>query len=458
MIHLFQVGSTRMVLDVASGVVHEIDQVAWDVLSVYQEAQNKSPLEVQQYINEKLQHKYTSQVLEELIGEIEALKEEGLLFSEDPVISYSPGNDSIVKALCLHIAHDCNMRCRYCFASTGDFGGPREIMTSEVGRQAIDFLIQHSANRKHLEIDFFGGEPLLGFEVVKELVKYGRKQAAEHGKVMRFTLTTNGVNLDDEVVDYLNRNSISVVLSLDGRKSVHDKMRPLVGGQPSYERIVPRFQQLASGREHRDYYIRGTFTAYNLDFTADVQHMLDLGFKHVSVEPVVAPADRDYAIKQEHLPRIFEEYEKLAELYLERHRQGQPFTFFHFDIDLEQGPCLAKRLTGCGAGFDYLAVAPNGDLYPCHQFVGTEGFKLGHVSEPDQLNRELQRRFMEAHVYNKEKCRDCWAKYYCSGGCHANAYFANGDILEPEEISCALQKKRIECALALKAQLVREEN
>jgi uncharacterized protein len=385
----------------------------------------------------------SDRVREQIDSDLAELRSAGYLSAhpEEPV---ELNREPILKALCLHVSHDCNLRCGYCFAGTGPFGGAREQMSAAVGKKAVDLLLDQSGKRRQLEVDFFGGEPLLNLGVVKEVIEYGRDRASGLGKEIHFTLTTNGIALDEAVQDFLNEYQLALVLSLDGRAEVNDRMR----GQGVYQRIVPKFQRLVESRGHRNYYLRGTYTANNLDFANDVRHLYDLGFRELSLEPVV-DKDGDYRLTEEHLERIGAEYEKLAEFYLERQRAGAGFTFFHFEVSLEHGPCLPKRLTGCGAGFDYFAVTPTGVLYPCHQFVGREAFAMGDVNR-GIVRDDLRREFGAATLYRKKGCAECWARFYCSGGCHANAHLFNGSIYEPDELGCKLQRKRIECALALK--------
>lgn len=435
-----------IVLDVNSGAVHIVDEIVYDVLDFYKEL----PLD---QIILKLKDKYSEESLKEAYAEIQELEKEKLIYSEDiykEVIPLIERRDPVVKALCLHIAHDCNLKCKYCFAEEGEYHGKRELMSLEVGKKAIDFLIKASGKRKNLEVDFFGGEPLMNFDVVKGIVEYARSIEKEYGKNFRFTITTNGILLNDEIMDYINKNMHNVVLSIDGRKEVHDRMRPRAGGQGSYDNIVPKFQKLAESRNQTDYYVRGTFTRYNLDFGKDVLHLADLGFKQISVEPVVADPSEDYAIQEEDLAGIFAEYEKLAKDIIERRKNGQWFNFFHFMIDLTGGPCVTKRLVGCGSGTEYLAVTPTGDLYPCHQFVGQEQFKMGTVYTGVEKT-SIRKDFEQCNVYNKPVCQNCWAKFYCSGGCVANSYNSHGDLITPYEIGCEMQKKRIECAIMIKA-------
>ncbi|OPZ86686.1 MAG: hypothetical protein BWY74_03572 [Firmicutes bacterium ADurb.Bin419] len=357
----------------------------------------------------------------------------------------------VVKALCLHISHDCNLRCKYCFASTGDFGGQRSMMSAEVGKKAIDFVIEASGNRKNLEIDLFGGEPLMNFDVVKEIVAYAKSKEKEYGKNFRFTLTTNALLLNEEIKTYLNENMQNVVLSVDGRKEVNDKMRYRVDGTGCYSDIMPKIKDMADSRGQDKYYVRGTFTRENLDFSKDVLHLADEGFKQISVEPVVAAKDSGYDLREEDLPVLFEEYEKLASEFVKRKAEGKGFNFFHFMLDLSQGPCVVKRLRGCGSGHEYVAITPEGDIYPCHQFVGNSDFKMGNVAE-GIVNTEIQEQFKGSNVYTKEECGKCWAKFYCSGGCAANAYQFNNDINIPYKVGCELEKKRVECALWIKSQ------
>ena len=396
---------------------------------------------------------HTQDEIEEAVAELLELKEADMLYTKDiyePYIDAMKKRETVVKALCLHIAHDCNLACRYCFAEEGEYHGRRAFMSLEVGKKALDFLVSNSGNRVNLEVDFFGGEPLMNWEVVKELVFYGRSLEKEHNKKFRFTMTTNGLLLDEEKLDFINREMGNLVLSLDGRKEVHDRMRPHRGGQGSYDEIVPKFLHAAESRGQMNYYVRGTFTRHNLDFSKDVLHAADLGFQQISVEPVVADENEDYAIREEDIPAIEREYDRLAKELLARRKAGKPVNFFHFMIDLEGGPCVAKRLSGCGSGCEYLAVTPWGDFYPCHQFVGQEEFLMGNVDE-GIVRPEIQQKFQNCNVYTKEKCKDCFAKFYCSGGCAANAYHYDGDINGAYDIGCRLQRKRVECAIMMKA-------
>ncbi len=446
MVHQYKNNGYNIVLDVNSGAVHVVDDTAYDVIALWE-------THTEDEIIEKLKPEYEERELREAVREVASLIEEDALFTKDEYEDYITDfkqRKTVVKALCLHIAHDCNLKCRYCFAEEGEYHGKRALMPFETGKAALDFLIANSGSRKNLEVDFFGGEPTLNFQVVKDLVAYGREQEKIHNKNFRFTLTTNGVLLNDEIMEFANKEMANVVLSIDGRKEVNDKMRPFANGSGSYDLIVPKFQKFADSRNQTNYYVRGTFTHHNPDFSKDVLHLADLGFKQISVEPVVAQEEDDYAIREEDLPKLFEEYDSLAAEMVKRHKHGDDFHFFHFMIDLEGGPCVAKRLSGCGSGTEYLAVTPWGDLYPCHQFVGNEKFYMGNVAE-GIVNTELSDEFKSCNVYAKKKCRECFARFYCSGGCAANAYNFHGDIKEAYDIGCALQKKRVECAIMIKA-------
>ena len=452
MIHQYKMGGYNIVLDVNSGAIHVVDDITYDMIAAYED---KPLAEIKDILIGKYPQT-TPEELDEIASELEELKAAGDLFAPDVYEEYIMDFEkrpTVVKALCLHIAHDCNLACKYCFADEGEYGdaGHKGLMSFEVGKKALDFLIENSGSRRNLEVDFFGGEPTLNFDVVKKLVEYGRSREEEAGKKFRFTLTTNGVRLDDAICEFANAEMSNVVLSLDGRKEVNDRMRPFPGGNASaYDIIVPKFQKLAESRNQTDYYVRGTFTHHNLDFSEDVLHMADLGFKQISVEPVVAPADADYAIQKEDLPKLFEEYEKLAVTMEERRKKGEGFNFFHFMIDLTGGPCVAKRLSGCGSGTEYLAVTPWGDLYPCHQFVGNKDFLLGNVDEGIKRT-DITGTFKRCNVYAKPACRECFARFYCSGGCAANSYNFNGDITSVYDIGCELERKRVECAIYLKA-------
>ncbi|WP_202707306.1 thioether cross-link-forming SCIFF peptide maturase [Sporosalibacterium faouarense] len=450
-IHRFQLNNKNIVMDINSGSVHVVDKLVWDIIELYE---NNSTEEI---IN-KLKASYPEEDVTAALTEVKALVEEGLLFSEDLYIDdINYNNQNIVKALCLHIAHDCNLRCKYCFASQGDFHGDRLFMSLDVGKKALDFLVENSGNRVNLEVDFFGGEPLMNFEVVKDLVKYGRELEKKHNKKFRFTITTNGVLLNKNNMKFINENMENVVLSLDGRKSVNDDMRPTISGEGSYDVIVPKFLEFVKMRGNKSYYIRGTFTSNNLDFSKDVLNFKELGFKSISVEPVVASPEQDYALLEKHLETIINEYEKLSKEYIKFKKNGDGFDFFHFMIDLNQGPCFIKRVVGCGAGVEYLAVTPEGDLYPCHQFVGNDEFKMGDVYNGVN-NLDLRAEFKDANIYSKDDCKDCWAKFYCSGGCHANAYNFNNSLKKPYKIECEMERKRIECAISVAANLEGEED
>ena len=443
----------NIVVDVNGGAVHVVDEITFDVLDYYE-------LDDAEKIAKKLP-KYTLDEIKETFDEIKSLVEDGLLYSPDNYLDIDAfkNREPVVKAMCLHIAHDCNLKCKYCFASQGDFGGAKSIMSFEVGKKALEYLVDNSGSRKNLEVDFFGGEPLMNFEVVKQLVEYGNELAKEKGKNFRFTITTNGVLLDDEIIDYVNEHMHNVVLSLDGRKSINDDMRPTLNDKGSYDIIVPKFQKLIEKRKDKYYYVRGTFTRDNMDFSKDVLHFKDLGFDLTSVEPVVGDESNPYALREEDLPKILDEYEKLAIEYSKMRVNNEPFRFFHFMVDLSQGPCVIKRMTGCGAGNEYLAITPEGDIYPCHQFVGQEEFKMGNVmSDKVELPKEMQETFKEAHIYAKDECSKCWAKFYCSGGCHANAFNFNNDILKPYDLGCQMQRKRLECAIMVEASVMMNQD
>lgn len=441
----------NIVLDIYSGAVHVVDDCMYDMLDYLLEpftAERECP----SFIVDEMSKKYSVEDIKESYNEICELVKNGQLFTEDCYEEFAKNwnKKSVVKALCLHIAHDCNLRCKYCFAGTGEYHGKRGMMSAETGKQAIDFVIANSGNRKNIEIDFFGGEPLMNFGVVKEITKYAEEQGEKHGKLFRFTITTNGILLDEDKKKFINEHMSNIVLSLDGRKEVNDLMRPKVNGSGTYDDILPKFLDIAESRNQTNYYVRGTFTAYNKDFANDVLHFADLGFKQTSVEPVVAPETEDYALTADDIPEVFEQYEKLAEEYIKRWKSGNWFNFFHFMIDLDQGPCAIKRLSGCGAGHEYLAVAANGDLYPCHQFVGNKDFLMGSVKDGN-FDKKISKYFEDSNIYTKDKCRNCFAKFYCSGGCSANAYNFNGDINKPYELACEFEKKRVECAIAIEA-------
>lgn len=454
MIHQYKNNGYNIVLDVNSGSVHIVDDLVYELVPVVEEL-----LETEGAVDGEVLAKrfpsYNKEAVEESLKEIMELKDAGMLYAPDIYEGYVGDfkkRETVVKALCLHIAHDCNLACRYCFAEEGEYHGRRALMSFETGKKALDFLVENSGNRVNLEVDFFGGEPLMNWQVVKDLVDYGRSLEKENHKKFRFTLTTNGVLLNDEIMEFVNKEMSNVVLSLDGRKEVNDRMRPHRGGQGSYDEIVPRFQKLADSRGQMNYYVRGTYTRNNLDFSEDVKHLADLGFEQISVEPVVAGPEDDYALREEDLKTLLAEYDKLAVELLERKKAGKPVNFFHFMIDLEGGPCVAKRLSGCGSGTEYLAVTPWGDLYPCHQFVGQEQFLMGNV-EDGVTNTDIRDEFKTCNVYAKEKCRSCFARFYCSGGCAANSYNFHGKINDAYDLGCELQRKRIECAIMIKAAL-----
>lgn len=454
-------------MDVESGSVHVVDDIVYRVIEILDKNLDNESIrtvidedhieaadysKVKDLLEANLKE-YSNDDIREAYEEIAELIEGECLFTDDLYKDYLidfTKRKTVVKALCLHIAHDCNLACKYCFAGEGEYHGKRELMSYEVGKKALDFLVASSGSRRNLEVDFFGGEPLLNFEVVKKLVEYGRSIEEANNKKFRFTLTTNGMLLTDEILEFANKEMGNLVLSLDGRKEVHDMMRPRRGGQGSYDAIVPKFIDAANSRNQMNYYVRGTYTHNNLDFSEDVKHMAELGFEQISVEPVVAPPSEDYAIRDEDVPKLLDEYDALAKYLLKRKENGKPVNFFHFMIDLTGGPCVAKRLSGCGSGTEYLAVAPNGDLYPCHQFVGMPDFLLGNVDD-GVVNTKVQNEFKLCNVYAKEECKNCFSKFYCSGGCAANAYNFTGSINGVYETGCKLQRKRVECAIMIKA-------
>ncbi len=444
MFHRFQQNGMNIVLDVNSGIVHVTDDMTYDILGVY-DGTNAAA------VHTAFDEKYGKEEVDDVLSDLDALvQKEQLLAPMDPNYRVVIEDKPIIKALCLNIAHDCNLRCRYCFAGQGGYGQWRMLMSFDVARRAVDFLIAHSGGRKHCEIDFFGGEPLMNWHVIQETVSYIRQQEKKHNKIIKLSLTTNGLLLDEEKTRYLTENHISLILSLDGRKEMHDRMRPGVQGEPTYDRILKNLQYCVEHRDGEEYYVRGTYTRYNLDFATDVTDIVDKGFPALSMEPVVGDASEAYAIQKEDLPQIFDEYEKLAKIFIEREEEGHPFFYFHFNMDLWRGPCLPKRLRGCGAGHEYLAVVPNGDIYPCHQFVGRDGYVIGNVYE-GLKNMDMMKSFRENHVLSKPECVQCWARFYCSGGCHANNETYAGDIQKPFDITCEIQKKRIECALMIQA-------
>lgn len=462
-VHQYINNGYHIVLDVNSGSVHVVDEMVYELIAFVNEHKNgtgKIDTETYSGAVENFKDKYGEVQVKEALDEINELIEAEQLFTEDiyePYVKDFKQRETVVKALCLHIAHDCNLACQYCFAEEGEYHGRRAMMSYEVGKKALDFLIANSGSRRNLEVDFFGGEPLMNFEVVKQLVAYGREQEKIHNKNFRFTLTTNGVLLNDDIMEFLNKEMANVVLSIDGREEVNDKMRPFRNGKGSYELIVPKFQKVAESRNQTNYYVRGTFTRNNLDFSEDVLHLADLGFEQISVEPVVAADTESYALREEDIPVICEQYDKLAKEMVKRSKEGKCFNFFHFMIDLQGGPCVAKRISGCGSGTEYLAVTPWGDLYPCHQFVGEEKFLLGNV-DTGIVNKEIVETFKGCNVYAKDKCKNCFSKFYCSGGCAANSYNFHGSINDVYEVGCELQRKRVECAIMIKAALADEES
>ena len=449
MIHQYKLGGYNVVLDICSGSVHVVDDVAYDIIALFEtESRGK--------IIAAMEEKYLSQSdiskedIAECFDQVVSLKEAGKLFTPEtfePMAGHLKQKTAgVVKALCLHIAHTCNLNCSYCFASQGKYHGERALMSFEVGKRALDFLIENSGTRRNLEVDFFGGEPLMNFDVVKQLVAYARSIEKEKGKNFRFTLTTNGVLIDDDVIDFANREMSNVVLSLDGRKEIHDRFRVDYAGSGSWEKIVPKFQKLVEAREGKNYYMRGTFTHANPDFLKDIQTMLDLGFSELSMEPVVCAPGDPSELTEEDKVIVLDQYEKLAELMLKRDKEGKPFTFYHYMIDLTGGPCIYKRISGCGSGTEYMAVTPTGELYPCHQFVGEEKFRLGDIWN-GVSNTAIQNEFAECNVYSRQECRDCWARLYCSGGCAANAYHSTGSVKGVYKYGCDLFRKRMECAI-----------
>ena len=451
MIHQFKLNGYNIVLDICSGAVHAVDDIAYDIISMYESESKEDIIKAMcdKYLSD---NDVTKEDIEECFEQVTELKDSGKLFVPD---TFAPmagelkkKTSGVIKALCMHIAHTCNLNCSYCFASQGKYHGERALMSFETGKRALDFLIENSGTRRNLEVDFFGGEPLMNFEVVKQLVAYARSIEKEKNKNFRFTLTTNGMLIDDDVIDFANREMSNVVLSLDGRKEIHDRFRVDYAGNGSFDRIVPKFQKLVDARGHKDYYMRGTFTHSNPDFLKDIQAMLDLGFTELSMEPVVCAKGDEGELLESDLPILFDQYEKLSELMIKREKEGKPFTFYHYMIDLSGGPCIYKRISGCGSGTEYMAVTPWGDLYPCHQFVGDEKFKLGDIWN-GVSNFEIQNEFESCNVYARKDCKDCWAKLYCSGGCAANAYHATGSVKGIYEYGCRLFRKRMECAISV---------
>ena len=454
MIHKYFLNGYYIVLDTNSGAVHLFEELPFLMLDYLTDS---VPEQQPEEMRNALEGRFPAAAIDEAYADLLELYHNGLLYSKDEYERFSSMMKSApVKALCLNVAHDCNLRCEYCFAAKGDFGRGRMLMPLEVGKRAIDFLIEKSQGRRNLEVDFFGGEPLMNFNVVRQVVDYARSIEKQHNKNFRFTITTNGLLLTDDKIEYINREMSNVVLSLDGRKSVNDLLRVKTNGSGSYDRIVPNYQKLVSTRGEKEYYVRGTFTTHNLDFTTDVLHMAELGFDQLSIEPVVSDPKLDYSIKEKDLPRVFDEYERLANVLIERRKQGTGFNFFHFMLDLDQGPCAIKRLRGCGCGNEYVAVTPEGDIFPCHQFVGDDQWKMGNVMD-GSFDTERKSEFAQYNIYSKLDCRDCWAKFYCSGGCNANSWQYEGDIRKSHTISCELEKKRLECAIMMKAALADAE-
>lgn len=447
MIHKFKAKDICILLDTNSGGVHVIDDVTFDLLDHVEPPFEK---ECPKNVMDILKENYTEEEIKEAYADILELYDNKLLYSDDVYGDYSKTVvESPIKAMCLHISHDCNLRCKYCFASTGDFGKGRKLMPFEVGKAAIDFLLEKSVGRENLEVDFFGGEPLMNFDVVKQIVEYARSKEEEYHKNFRFTITTNGMLLDDDTIDYINKEMYNVVLSIDGRKEVNDRMRVRVDGSGCYDRILPKFKKLVDGRGDKEYYVRGTYTKYNLDFSEDVMHLYEAGFDEISVEPVIESPEEAYAITEEDLDQIYAEYDKLVDRIGAIRKSGKHINFFHFMIDLDQGPCVIKRLRGCGSGNEYVSITPDGDIYPCHQFVGHDEYKMGNIEE-GTFNNDIKKEFAGCHVYSKPACQECWARFYCSGGCNANNFVFNGDIHKAYELSCKIQRKRIECAILMK--------
>lgn len=451
MIHQYKLNGYNIVLDVFSGSIHNVDDLAYDVIALYK-VKTKDEIVDLMLSKYKDDSEITREEVLDVFSDVESLEKDGKLFTEDEYENLAfdfKNNNTVIKALCLHVSHTCNLNCEYCFASQGKYHGDRALMSLEVGKRAIDFLVENSGTRKNLEVDFFGGEPLMNWDTVKDIVAYARSIEKEKNKNFRFTLTTNGMLIDDDVIEFANKEMHNVVLSLDGRKEVHDRLRKTVNGKGSYDIIVPKFQEFVRRRGDKGYYIRGTFTHNNVDFTEDIFHMADLGFTELSMEPVVCSPNDPYALTYDDLPKIFRQYEILAEYMLEREKQGKPITFYHYMIDLTGGPCIYKRISGCGSGTEYMAITPWGDLYPCHQFVGDEKYLLGNIYD-GVTNKEIQNEFKMCNAYARKECKDCWAKLYCSGGCAANAYHATGSVTGVYEYGCELFKKRMECAIMMK--------
>jgi uncharacterized protein len=455
LIHKFVQNGEYYILDVNTGAVHIVDELVYDLL-------DNNVLKTKEELIKNFKDKYSPNDIEEVYNEILELKKEGFLYTEDSyeeIALKSQNSKDYIKAVCLNITHDCNLRCKYCFADEGKYHGARKIMSPETGKEAIDFVIAHSGPRRNIEIDLFGGEPLIAVKEIKEIIAYAREQEKIHNKVVRFTMTTNGTLLNEEIMEFMDKEMGNIVLSIDGRKSVNDNVRTKVDGSGTYETILPKIVDMVKKRDKsKSYYVRGTFTRDNLDFYNDVKHLADLGFKEISVEPVVLANEHPLSLRSEDLPTIFENYDKLYNDMYDRYKKGNDFKFYHFNIDLQGGPCVYKRISGCGAGHEYIAITPEGDIYPCHQFVGNNDFKMGSIYDEDEkINWKISKTFKDAHIYNKPTCRGCWAKFYCSGGCQANNYNFNGDINTPYEVGCEMQKKRIECAIALKAKKMEDE-
>ncbi len=459
MVHIFKIDDVYSCVDTNSGSIHIIDELTYKLLENDGYKNLNGKISFNKSID-KLYVEFGKESVEEAITELNELIDNKMLFTDS--IELTKNMKTAVKAMCLNIAHDCNLKCEYCFASQGNFKGAKNMMSLEVGKKAFDYLVKNSGSRINLEVDFFGGEPLMNFDVVKELVAYGRSLEKYYNKHFRFTITTNGVLLDDDKIDFINENMDNVVLSIDGRKEVNDRMRKTVNDKGSYDVILENFKRLVSKRKGKSYFVRGTFTSNNLDFSEDVKHLHNIGFESISVEPVVASPKESYALTDEHVDTLKDEYEKLARYYIEANRkkddngnanEGKPFDFFHFNIDIDNGPCLYKRSIGCGAGVEYLAVTPEGHFYPCHQFVGDERFIIGNVDE-GVVRTDIVDNFKSVSVNTKEKCKECWAKYYCSGGCHANAFNFNNNIKEPYSVGCELEKKRVECSIFIKSKMI----
>lgn len=450
LIHKFIQNDDYYVIDVNSGSLHMVDELVYDIL-------DENELQDKQIILEKLKLKYSKEDITEALKDISELITEGLLYSEDLYEDIAKESDKdesspYIKALCLNIIHDCNLRCKYCFADEGEYKGARKTMSAKVGKKAIDFVIEKSGPRKNIEVDLFGGEPLMAFEIIKEIVAYAREQEKIYNKNIRFTMTTNATLLNDEIIEYLDKNMVNIILSIDGRESVNDAVRVRRDGSGTQKSILPKIKKMVEKRDKsKQYYVRGTFTRENTDFFEDIMYLAGEGFKEISIEPVVLPEDHDLSLREEDLETIFKQYDNLCDEMLKRHKEGNEFKFYHFNIDLQGGPCVYKRISGCGAGHEYVAVTPDGEIYPCHQFVGNKDFIMGDIFKGD-LDMEMSNKFKKAHIYNKPVCKECWAKFYCSGGCQANNFNFNGDMNIPYELGCKMQKKRIECAIALKAQ------